>query len=423
MGVNLDTGTMGGVHGSRLGRDPVAWRSTLPDHLKPSALSLDTFNALCEIGRPRWGCDYFVVDKVEERPYCLRKLSKALIACAGAVNFQAMVQASRLEMAQVHPFICKVYNGFEDRDAVYTVRDACQGADLATVLRFHHIFDDHTARFVAAGVMLAFEHLHAQGIAFRDLKPENVRLTSIGYPRLTDFTCAKLLLDARTYTVCGTPGYMAPEMIMGRGHTTAVDWWTLGVLIFEMLAGYTPFYDKNPMVSCEKVLSGHIVWPTHVGMEARALISQLLHVKATKRLGVHRDSPMLLRHEAWFASPSRSLPNTTTGTNPAPSAVAPTSSNISAASASSTSSAPASASTSSVAGLDKNDPQTFAYLPFDFRTFEFQAMPSPLDPGLSGPTDTSQYDTFNNTWTCPEYVSAQEAGEDVAEEPPWDALF
>lgn len=167
-------------------------------------------------------------------------------------------------MLQVHPFISKVYGGFQDQDAVYLIRDACQGGSVASLLQSRTIFDDHTARFIAAGIILAFEHLHAQGVAFRDLKPENVLITSSGYPRLTGFSCAKLIRDGRTFTVCGTPDYLAPEVLSGRGHTTAVDWWTLGIMIYEMLVGFPPFFDVNPMKSCAAVLSGSITWPTQV---------------------------------------------------------------------------------------------------------------------------------------------------------------
>lgn len=111
------------------------------------------------------------------------------------------------------------------------------------MLRAKTFFDEHTARFFAAGVILAFEYMHSKGIIYRDLKPENLLLDARGYLKITDFGFAKKVGDQRTWTLCGTPDYLAPEVVSGQGHGRGVDWWTLGILIYEMLASYPPFYD------------------------------------------------------------------------------------------------------------------------------------------------------------------------------------
>lgn len=122
---------------------------------------------------------------------------------------------------------------------------AC-GGELFSLLRREGRFANDVALFFGAEIVLAFEYLHSMDIAYRDLKPENLLVDKDGHVKITDFGFAKTVKD-KTYTLCGTPEYLAPEIIESKGHNMFVDWWALGILIFEMLAGYPPFYDDNPM--------------------------------------------------------------------------------------------------------------------------------------------------------------------------------
>lgn len=122
---------------------------------------------------------------------------------------------------------------------------AC-GGELFSLLRREGRFANDVALFFGTEIVLAFEYLHSMDIAYWDLKPENLLVDKDGHVRITDFGFAKIVKD-KTYTLCGTPEYLAPEIIESKGHNKFVDWWALGVLIFEMLAGYPPFYDDNPM--------------------------------------------------------------------------------------------------------------------------------------------------------------------------------
>ena len=135
-------------------------------------------------------------------------------------------------------FIVKLYKTFKDRKYLYMLMESCLGGELWTILRDRGNFDDGTTRFYTACVIEAFEYLHSRGIIYRDLKPENLLLDGEGYVKLVDFGFAKKLqVGRKTWTFCGTPEYVAPEVILNKGHDISADYWSLGVLMFELLTG------------------------------------------------------------------------------------------------------------------------------------------------------------------------------------------
>lgn len=153
-----------------------------------------------------------------------------------------------------HPFITELITTFSDHDSLYMLLDYVPGGELFSYLRRHRRFPEEWAQFYAAEIVLVLEYLHDHqgGVAYRDLKPENLLLDGQGHVKLVDFGFAKRLgsRDSRpveTYTLCGTPEYLAPEVIQNKGHTIAVDWWALGILIYEFLTGYPPFWHQNPI--------------------------------------------------------------------------------------------------------------------------------------------------------------------------------
>jgi serine/threonine protein kinase len=144
-----------------------------------------------------------------------------------------------------------------------------------------------------------FEYLHGKNMVYRDLKPENVLISSNGYVKLTDFGFAKLV-DGKTYTLCGTPEYLAPEIILNKGHGKAVDWWTLGILIYEMLVGIDPFNDDDPMMVYQKIIKGKIKFPKNVEKDAKSIIKHLLDADVTKRYGCLKDGVKDIIDHRWF---------------------------------------------------------------------------------------------------------------------------
>lgn len=136
------------------------------------------------------------------------------------------------------PFICRLYRTYRDAKYVYMLLEACMGGEVWTILRDRGYFDDATAQFVIGSVLQAFEYLHSLGIVYRDLKPENLMLDERGYVKLVDFGFSKYIgYSGKTWTFCGTPEYVAPEIILNKGHDRAVDYWALGILIHELLTG------------------------------------------------------------------------------------------------------------------------------------------------------------------------------------------
>ncbi|KAL8945080.1 MAG: hypothetical protein Q9216_000064 [Gyalolechia sp. 2 TL-2023] len=195
-------------------------------------------------------------------------------------------ERSTLAAVAGHPFITTLITTFSDRDSLYMLLDYCPGGEVFRYLRAARKFDIDTARFYAAEIVLILEFLHnVQGIAYRDMKPENILIDAEGHLKLVDFGFAKKVETRETYTLCGTPEYLAPEVIRNSGHGTAVDWWAFGILVFEFLVGNPPFWDNNPMKIYEKICVGKIKFPAEMDPDARSLISGLCAVNPTHRLG------------------------------------------------------------------------------------------------------------------------------------------
>uniref|UniRef100_A0A0A9Z0P5 cAMP-dependent protein kinase catalytic subunit beta n=1 Tax=Lygus hesperus TaxID=30085 RepID=A0A0A9Z0P5_LYGHE len=166
------------------------------------------------------------------------------------------------------------------------------------------MFDERTTRFYAASVILGFEEIHSKDVVYRDLKPENLLLDSEGYVKITDFGLSKYIPSGRTHTLCGTSHYLAPEIINGSGHGKAVDFWCLGVLIYEMLIGYPPFYipgersDHTKLyrrITCGNFQSSNVFSP-----DAWDLICRLLQLKPYHRLGTGASGFSRLKKHPWF---------------------------------------------------------------------------------------------------------------------------
>jgi len=200
-----------------------------------------------------------------------------------------------------HPFLVDMV--WSSRDAnkfLYMLFPYVCGGELFSYLRSAGRFSAPASMFYAAEIVSALDYLHSLSIVYRDLKPENLLLDRDGHLKITDFGFAKRIASDRTWTLCGTPEYLAPEIIQSKGHNRAVDWWALGILIFEMLAGYPPFFDDNPFGIYEKILGGKIDWPRQIEPVVKDLIKKLLVQDRTKRMGAMKGGAEDVKRHRWF---------------------------------------------------------------------------------------------------------------------------
>ncbi|KAF7298980.1 Non-specific serine/threonine protein kinase [Mycena indigotica] len=264
------------------------------------SLSIEDFELITVIGKGSFGKVMQVRKRDTSRIYALKTIRKMHIVNRNEITHTL---AERLVLAQVNsPFIVPLKFGFQSEQKLYLVLAFVNGGEL-----FHHLqreqrFNEERARFYSAELLLALEHLHELDVVYRDLKPENILLDFTGHIALCDFGLCKLNMkaDDKTNTFCGTPEYLAPEILNGHGYNKAIDWWTLGVLLYEMLAGLPPFYDEVTDRMYEKILNDPLVFPPEIGPEARSILTQLLDRDPTQRLGVNGASE--IKKHPFFAS-------------------------------------------------------------------------------------------------------------------------
>lgn len=178
--------------------------------------------------------------------------------------------------------------------------DFLNGGELFTHLRKCRKFDEGRAKFYAAEIVMALECLHKNKIIYRDLKPENILLDTQGHLKITDFGLSKKG-DKKTYTFCGTPEYLAPEIIKGSGHDKAVDWWSLGTLLYEMLCGRPPFYSKNRKEMFKLIVEQRPVMKDNFSEDAADILMKLLHPTPSKRLGAGTSDADEIKSHPFFS--------------------------------------------------------------------------------------------------------------------------
>uniref|UniRef100_A0A8C1LRT6 Protein kinase cGMP-dependent 2 n=1 Tax=Cyprinus carpio TaxID=7962 RepID=A0A8C1LRT6_CYPCA len=201
------------------------------------------------------------------------------------------------------PFIVKMYCTFKDNKYVYMLLEACLGGEIWSLLRDRGSFDEYTAKFCVGCVTEAFDYLHNNSIIYRDLKPENLMLDTDGYVKLVDFGFAKKLkCGQKTWTFCGTPEYVAPEIILSKGHGLSVDFWSLGILIFELLTGSPPFTGSDQMIIYTLILKGieKMDFPKKITKRPGDLIRKLCRQNPSERLGNLKNGITDIKKHRWF---------------------------------------------------------------------------------------------------------------------------
>ncbi|XP_029410176.1 cAMP-dependent protein kinase catalytic subunit PRKX [Nannospalax galili] len=253
--------------------------------------------SLVTVGTGTFGRVHLVKQKTTERYFALKVMS---ISDVIRLKQEQHVHNEKAVLKDVtHPFLVKLFWTAHDARFLYMLLEFAPGGELFSFLRTRGRFSPATGMFYAAEITCALEFLHGRHVVYRDLKPENILLDRDGHVKLTDFGFAKKLAD-RTWTLCGTPEYLAPEVIQSKGHGRAVDWWALGILIFEMLSGFPPFFDDNPFGIYQKILACRIDFPRHLDFTSKDLIRKLLVVDRTRRLGCMKNGVDDVKRHRWF---------------------------------------------------------------------------------------------------------------------------
>ncbi|KAI9471847.1 MAG: kinase-like domain-containing protein [Benjaminiella poitrasii] len=263
-------------------------------------ITFDAFELLRVIGRGSFGKVYVVRKKDTNRIYAMKVLRKSRIISRSEVTH---TMAEKTVLAKIrNPFIVPLKFAFQSPDKLYLVLAFINGGELFHHLQLEGRFDENRSKFYTAELLSALECLHDFNVVYRDLKPENILIDYNGHIALCDFGLCKLNMkeNERTNTFCGTPEYLAPELLLGQGYTKTVDWWTLGVLLYEMMTGLPPFYDENTNEMYRKILQDELRFPDDMSPEARSLLRGLLTRDPNKRLGNNGSEE--IKNHPFFAS-------------------------------------------------------------------------------------------------------------------------
>uniref|UniRef100_A0A1I7T4Z8 non-specific serine/threonine protein kinase n=2 Tax=Caenorhabditis tropicalis TaxID=1561998 RepID=A0A1I7T4Z8_9PELO len=275
----------------------------------------DDFDTIRLVSNGAYGAVYLVRHRETRQRFALKKMNKQTLMLRNQVD-QVFAERDILTMAD-NPFVVSFYGSFETRQYLCMLMEYVEGGDCAALLKSAGTLPVELARLYVAETILAIEYLHSYGIVHRDLKPDNLLITAMGHIKLTDFGLSKIGLMNRTTLVaegydavaetqqfqdkqlCGTPEYIAPEVILRRGYGKPVDWWALGIILYEFLVGIVPFFGETPEALFSKVISEEVEYPEEdeaLPPEAEDLCRRLLEKNPAERLGTVNGAAQLMAH-------------------------------------------------------------------------------------------------------------------------------
>jgi len=276
-----------GPNQSRL--DPSAGNPNDPRALPPPSSPSD-FKFLKVLGKGTFATVYLAQRTANGEIYAIKVLDKHQIVELNEVEHTIAERAILAELN--HPFLMTLYAAFQTQESLYLVLEYIPGGELFFHLRKRGCFSETQVRFYAAQIVLALEYLHEKGIVIRDLKPENILLMRNGYIKITDFGLSKQNLTSTlgASTFAGTAEYLAPETLRNAGHGKGVDWWSLGTIVYELITGTPPFFDRDKKVMYRNIIHKQPRFPSYMSEACKDFISGCLVKDPRKRLGCRKDA-------------------------------------------------------------------------------------------------------------------------------------
>ena len=265
-------------------------------------VSYSDFQPLKLLGRGSFGEVLLVRLKATGKIYAMKILDKKILKIKKQQNH---TKTERDLMVKINcPFIVNIKSAFQDDTNLYLVSEFMQGGDMFFHLHDGQIiiFSNDKTKFYMIELVLALVFLHKNNMVYRDLKPENILLDSEGHVKLTDFGLSKILEDEddKAFTLCGTPQYLAPEVLLRQGYDKMVDWWSLGCVMYEMLCGCLPFAIKRGLKLSMKIYEKKIVFPKNIDKNAKDLIEKLLVVNPKNRIGYGPNGSEDIKNHPFF---------------------------------------------------------------------------------------------------------------------------
>ena len=280
----------------------IASSTVFSTHKKVKEVKLEDFKIIKVIGRGSFGKVSLVEYLPTHEVYAMKSLKKDLLIEQDQIE-NTLLEKEILQTID-YPLLCGLVFCFQTEDRIFFGMPFLSGGELFQHLRKFRTFDEEKVRFYGAQIALALEYLHNKGIIYRDLKPENILMDEHGYLKLADFGMAKKLKeDEKAMSFCGTPEYLAPEIITMEGHDKSADWWSFGILLFEMLCGLPPFYVENLDRMYDLIKTSPVKFPKRINLseEAKDIIRKLLDKNPRKRLGSQNGIEEIKKHP-FFAS-------------------------------------------------------------------------------------------------------------------------
>ncbi len=263
-------------------------------------LTMNDFQRLKLLGKGSFGEVYLVKLKQNNKIYAMKILDKYNVRESRQVE-HTKIERDLLVKTNC-PFIVNIKFAFQDKENLYIITEFMQGGELFFHLHKEKRFDNEKAKFYIVEIILAIEYLHRRKMLYRDLKPSNILVDKKGHIKLTDFGLSKIFKSKKdkAYTICGSPHYLAPEILTNKGYDFAVDWWSLGCVLYELLIGSSPFRIRLGESLNEELYNKELLMPDYVTEEAQDLIKKLLIINPKKRLGYGDNGANKIKLHPYF---------------------------------------------------------------------------------------------------------------------------